>query len=86
MTPQDYEVHAVTLQVTAKVGENILNFVGDGPSDGHGAGLDNVELFRNGKCGHEDVLVNGDFHDGYKQKWGKMIFYDGIPGWRGPEI
>jgi len=30
--------------------------------------------------------VNGDFHDGFKLSWGKTIFYDGIPGWRGKEI
>jgi len=30
--------------------------------------------------------VNGDFHDGFKLSWGKTIFYDGIPGWRGNEI
>ena len=51
ITPKDYHVHAVKIDVTAKVGENILNFVGDGPSDGHGAVIDNVELIRNGKCG-----------------------------------
>ena len=70
----------------AKVGENILDFYGDGPADGYGAAIDNVELIRSGKCGPDDVLVNGDFEQGYKLKWGKTIFYDGITGWKGDAI
>jgi len=59
----------------AIVGENILNFVGKNVQ------IDNVELIRKGKCGKEDVLVNGDFSDGYKG--GKPTNMGlAIPGWR----
>ncbi len=86
MTPKDYYVNALTFHVEAKVGENILDFYGDGPEDGNGAGIDNVELFRAGKCGKDDVLVNGDFNEGYRTKMGVVIFYEGIPGWKGDAI
>ena len=72
--------------MTAKVGENILNFAGDGSADGFGAAIDNVRLVRRGKCGKEDVIVNGDFSDGYNPKMGRLVFYEGIPGWRGDDI
>ncbi len=58
-----------------KVGENILNFAGKNVQ------IDNVELVRKGECGKDDVLVNGDFSDGYKG--GKPTnMGSAIQGWR----
>lgn len=70
----------------AVVGENILNFVGTGTSKTEGASISHVELVRKGKCGLEDILVNGDFADATNVGKGSKIFKDGIRGWKADEI
>jgi hypothetical protein len=83
---KNYDVLSATYTVTAIVGENILNFVGTGTSTNQGAGITNVELIRKGKCGLEDVLVNGNFADGTNVGKGFKIFKNGIRGWKADEI
>jgi hypothetical protein len=45
-----------------------------------------VELVRKGKCGLDDVLVNGNFQDGTNVGKGFKIFNNGIRGWKADEI
>lgn len=83
---KNYEVLSATYTVYAIVGENILNFVGTGTSTNQGAGITNVELIRKGKCGLEDVLVNGNFADATNTGKSYKIFKNGIRGWKADEI
>jgi len=74
---KDYYTNAVKFRVEAKVGENILNFAGKNVQ------IDNVELVRRGECGKDDVLVNGDFSDGFNSPGGAPLDSgSAIQGWR----
>lgn len=83
---KNYEVLSATYTVKAIVGENILNFVGTGTSATKGASITNVELLRKGRCGLEDVLVNGNFADATNVGESFKIFKNGIRGWKADEI
>lgn len=74
---KDKYTSAVKFNVTAKVGENVLNFAGKNVQ------IDNVELVRKGECGKDDVLVNGDFSDGFTSANGAPYNAgSSIQGWR----
>ena len=85
-TPEDYEIHHVTIKVQARVGENTLNFAGTGVSDARGTTIDNVRLLRECGCGFEDLVVNGEFHEGVWVDRSWRYFYEGIIGWTGKEL
>ena len=48
IVPTDYDVHTYTINLTAIVGQNSLQFEGAGVSDSYGLGIDNVRLVRVG--------------------------------------
>lgn len=74
---KDHYTSAVKFNVTGKVGENVLNFAGKNVQ------IDNVELVRKGECGKDDVLVNGDFSDGFTSANGAPYNAgSSIQGWR----
>ena len=59
--PTDYNIHSEKLDLTSRVGENSIHFIGTGISDGLGQGIDNVKLYRMSFCGYENVIINGGF-------------------------
>lgn len=85
-TPEDYQIHHVTIKLDSRVGENTLNFVGTGVSDALGTTIDNVRLERACGCGFENLVVNGEFHEAVWVDHGWRYFYEGIRGWKGQEL
>jgi hypothetical protein len=81
-TPEDYEIHHVSIKLQARVGQNTLNIAGTGVSDALGMTIDNVRLERECGCGFENLVVNGEFHEAVWVDHGWRYFYEGIRGWR----
>jgi len=77
--PTDYDIHNVTVEVTAVVGGNVIQFEGAGASDSVGLGITNVALIQQGDTTNTNVLVNGDFSQ--PNLGGGWATYNSIPGW-----
>jgi hypothetical protein len=84
IVPTDYDIHTATVDVTAIVGANILQFEGAGASDSVGLDFTNVALIQQGDLTNTNVLVNGDFSQPNLN--GGWSLYNSIPGWTGLNI
>jgi len=85
--PTDYDIHTATIDVTAIIGANILQFEGTGASDYVGLGITNVALVRQGDSTNTNILINGDFSQPNQPNQGRRYhYYDNIPGWIGLHI
>lgn len=82
LAPSDYSIKTISIPVTAVAGENVLQFVGAGLSNGFGLAIDNVKLVREG-CG-KNIVVNGDFEKP-DTIHGWRYFKD-IDGWSGTPL
>ncbi len=60
---EDITMQLESLQLTAIDGDNIVSFQGTGTSDGVGASLDNVQLYRAGVLQGGDDTLNGGLGD-----------------------
>jgi len=79
ITPRDYEIQNLSLQVIAKKGANSVKFQGSGVSDSYGLTIDNVELVRRGT--DKNLLVNGGFENPSTN--GGWTTRRSIEGWTG---
>jgi len=61
LTPVDYELKTFRKNLRGSRGKNTINFIGTGPSDGLGQGIDNIVVRKNSYWDSEDVIVNGGF-------------------------
>jgi hypothetical protein len=81
IVPTDYDIHTATVDVTAIVGANILQFEGAGASDSVGLDFTNVALIQQGDVTNTNIVVNGDFSQ--PNQGGGVSDYNSIPGWTG---
>jgi hypothetical protein len=79
VVPTDYNMHSVSVDVTAVVGENSLQFEGAGRIDSFGLTITNVALIELGDLTNSNVLINGDFS--LPNLGGGWTNYNSIPGW-----
>lgn len=62
--------------------------MGRGGSDSYGAAITNVKLLRPSPFndGIEDLIKNGDFHQGHRLTTGWKVFENGLTGWAGKYV